>query len=79
MDKLLEHILTRLFSEKNRGIAIALASSLSSACKNYDILSYVCHYLTYKLQSQKYRFNKGDNSKYNFARIMSLFGLINFE
>ena len=32
-------LLARLFSEKTRGIAIALAaSSLSSACKNFGIL-----------------------------------------
>ena len=33
-----------LFSKKTQGIAIALAASSSLACKNCDILSYLCHY-----------------------------------
>ena len=33
-----KELIARLFSEKTRGIAIALASSLSSSCKHFDIL-----------------------------------------
>ena len=45
--------LARLFLEKTRGIAIALASSfLLLSCKNSDILLYRCHYSTYVLETQ---------------------------
>ena len=66
--------LAQLFSEKNRGFAIALAlpgASLSSACKNFDNLKYLYYYLVYLLKTWEYVFTiqraihtiKGDNSK----------------
>ena len=50
---LLLTFLARLFSEKTRGIAIALASALSSSsCKSFGFLSYLCNYRKYILETR---------------------------